>query len=85
MQSVFSVSRPYFSLQIEGREYTFYEGKYHNQLTLHNEADIQALRAWAADHSSFVEIYHFTEQVIDDESDLMSEWDRYLISRMVRR
>lgn len=85
MQSVFSVSRPYFSLQIGGREYTFYEGKYHNQLTLYNEADIQALRAWAADHDSIVEIYHFTERVIDDEINVESEWDRYLISRVIRR
>lgn len=85
MQSVFSVSRPYFSLQIEGKEYTFYEGKYHNQLTLHNEADIQALRAWAADHGDIVEIYRFTERVINDEINVESEWDRYLLSRMVRR
>lgn len=85
MQSVFSVSHPYFSLQIEGREYTFYEGKYHNQLTLHNETDIQVLRAWAADNSSFVEIYHFTEQVIDDEINVESEWDRYFLSKVVRR
>ncbi len=85
MQSVFSVSRPYLSLQIDGKEYTFHEGKYHNQLTLHHEAEIKALRAWVADHSSFVNIYHFTERVIDDEINVESEWDRYLLSRMVRR
>lgn len=86
MQSVFTVSRPNLVIHAREKEFSFSEGKYHNQLTLFNEADIQALRAWAAARADFVEIYHFTEQIVDaGEDNPLSDWDHKLLSRAVRR
>lgn len=78
MQSVFKVSRPNLVIHAGEKEFSFSEGKHHNQLTLFNEVDIQALRAWAAARADFVEIYCFTEQVVEAEKAPTAEWDRYL-------
>lgn len=86
MQSVFKVSRSNLVIHAGEKEFSFGEGKYHNQLTLFNEADIQALRAWAAARADFVEIYHFTEQTVEAGAyDPLSDWDHKLLSRAVRR
>lgn len=86
MQSVFKVSRSNFTIHAGEKEYSFSEGKYHNQLTLYNEADIKAVREYAAARADFVEIYSFTEQIVDaGESDPLSDWDHKLLSRAVRR
>lgn len=69
-----------------GRSYIFASGKGCNELVLEDPVVIKAMRAYAKTTDNvIVEIYHFTERVIDDESDLMSEWDRYLLNRVVRR
>lgn len=86
MQSVFKVCRSDLTIHAGGKEYSFREGRHHNQLTLSNEADIKAVKEYAAARADFVEIYQFTEQIIDaGESDLLSDWDHKLLSRVVRR
>lgn len=86
MQSMFKVSRSNLIIHAGDKEFSFCEGKYHNQLTLYNEADIKAVREYAAARADFVEIYNFTEQVVDaGESDLLSDWDHKLLNRAVRR
>lgn len=86
MQSVFKVSRPNLIVHAGEKEFSFGEGKYHNQLTLFNEADIKAVREYAAARADFVEIYRFIEQVVEvGEDDPLSDWDHKLLSRAVRR
>ncbi len=86
MQSMFKVSRSNLIIHAGDKEFSFSEGKYHNQLTLYNEADIKVVREYAAARADFVEIYNFTEQVVDaGESDLLSDWDHKLLNRAVRR
>lgn len=86
MQSVFKVSSPNLIIHAGEKEYSFSEGKYHNQLTLFNEADIKAVREYAAARVDFVEIYRFIEQVVEvGEDDPLSDWDHKLLSRAVRR
>lgn len=86
MQSVFKVSRPNLAIHAGEKEFSFKEGKCHNQLTLFNETDIKAVREYASARADFVEIYHFTEQIVDSgEDDPLSDWDHKLLSRAVRR
>lgn len=84
MHSIFTVSKPYLERCIEGKSYTFCEGKKHNQLNLYNKADIMALRRYAEDREDFVEIYNFTEQVLEEECehDYLSEWDKKLLNKL---
>ncbi|MDO4326395.1 MAG: hypothetical protein Q4E24_10250 [bacterium] len=86
MQSVFKVSRPNLIIHAGEKEFSFSEGKYHNQLTLYNEADIKTVREYAAARADFVEIYRFIEQIVEaGENDPLSDWDHKLLSRTVRR